>query len=498
MIAAVLAGTPDAVHSDLRALAIRRASIPHEVVAEIRLDLMSPPDLGVFTDPPVPLVATCRRPRDGGRFRGSETDRLDLLRRAAAVSRWVDVEADVLDAWSSPPAAVIASLHDFDATPPDLPATVTRLLGPGIALVKVATRTRALLDLMTLAAAIRQAPGRVIAIGLGAAGAASRILADRAGSAWIYARFTRQGAQPPRELVEAGVPDLDELVDFYRGGSLDRETSAFAVVGDRADESIGPLVFNRVFRDLRISGTYVHLKTPSLAGLREACRLLNVRGLSVTTPFKEAVLSVADRVDPAAQGIGAANTLVLSEGEWVASNTDRDGIAGPVRRALESRGRNPRDLAALVIGAGGMGRAAAAALRALECRVTMTSRGPERLAPSAQLVGAQFVAAEAAVRGSWDVVVNATPAGSLRDPRAEPFDLANAIRPKLIVECNYLPRKTRFLRQAAELGIDAVGGDEVYAAQAAAQLAAFVPRAAGRGDLVTSATSWALGFVGSS
>src|SRR5688572_30237343 len=121
---------------------------------------------------------------------------------------------------------------------------------------------------MTLAAAARQSPGRVVALAIGPPGAASRILADRLGSAWMYVRSS-DGDGPP-ELEEAGVPGLTELLERFRGGRLDPAAPAFAVVGDRADESIGPAVFNRIFRELALPGTYVHLKTPSLAGLREA------------------------------------------------------------------------------------------------------------------------------------------------------------------------------------------------------------------------------------
>ena len=303
MIVAIVSGTPAEVRADLAALAVRRASISDEIAAEVRLDLMDPPDPGVFADSPLPLIATCRRPRDGGRFRGGEGDRLDLLRRAAgAGARWVDVESDVLPSWAAVPrTSVIGSFHDFEATPADLPALVMRILGRGASVVKVATRTRSLLDLLTLSAAVRQAPGLVVAVGIGPSGAASRILADRLGSAWTYARWSARGRPGPPELEDAGIPELGELVDFFRGGRLDRDAPAFAVLGDRADESIGPRVFNRVFRERRIAATYVHLKTPSLAGLREICRLLDIRGLSVTTPFKEAVLAAADRVDDSAQ-----------------------------------------------------------------------------------------------------------------------------------------------------------------------------------------------------
>jgi 3-dehydroquinate dehydratase / shikimate dehydrogenase len=495
MIVAIVAGTPARVRADLAALAARRAAVPGDLAAEVRLDLMDPPDPRVCEGAPLPVVATCRRPRDGGRYRGGEGDRLDLLRRAAeAGARWIDVEADALGSFG--PAGrerVVASLHDFEATPPDLPAIVARLLEAPVALVKVATRTRSLLDLMTLAAAARQSPGRVVALGIGQPGAASRILADRLGSAWMYVRSAEVGGPP--ELEEAGVPGLAELLDRFRGGRLDPAAPAFAVVGDRADESIGPAVFNRIFRDRALPGTYVHLKTPSLAGLREACRQLGIRGVSITTPFKELALAAADRADDLALQCGAANTLVFREGSWLASNTDAAGVAKPLAAALLKAGRPAAGLSALVCGAGGMGRAAAVALRSLGCQVALASRGADRLQRAAEALGVERVAAPGADGRKWDVLVNATPAGSLRDPGGRAIDPGWGGRGGIVIETNYRPLVTPLAREARERGLTVITGAAVFAAQAAAQLRLFAPGGADPGDLVESfedATAWAL------
>jgi 3-dehydroquinate dehydratase / shikimate dehydrogenase len=501
MIVAILAGSPPEVREGLAALAARRVSVPGELAAEVRLDLMDPPDPSVCKDAPLPVVATCRRPHDGGRFRCSEPERLDLLRRAAeAGATWVDVEVDALESWRpAGRARLVASYHDFEATPPDLPSLVNRLLGSDAPMVKVATRVRNLLDVITLAAAAREAPGRVIAVGMGSPGAAQRILADRTGSAWTYARLGTPQDAVVHDLGATGVPELGELVEFHRGGRWDRETPAFAVIGDRADESIGPKVFNRVFREAGVPGTYVHLKAPSLAGLREVCRLLNLRGLSVTTPFKELVLAAADVVDERARAIGAANTLALTDGRWVASNTDRLGIAGPVGAWLAAKGRPAAGLSALVAGAGGMGRAAAAALRGLGCRVALTSRGPDRLRRAADALEVErLTLAEAGVR-KWDVMVNATPAGSVpRDPNGRAIEAAWGAPGGLVVETNYRQGSTPLVRQARARGLDAIGGDAVYVAQATAQMALFAPAIGDAAARIEAATAWALSQTASS
>jgi shikimate dehydrogenase len=241
-----------------------------------------------------------------------------------------------------------------------------------------------------------------------------------------------------------------------------------------------------------VAATYVHLKTPSLAGLREACRLLNVRGVSVTTPFKDAVLAAADRIDDSAAPIGAANTLAWDGAEWVASNTDRAGISTPFRAWLARSGADPAALSALVAGAGGMGRAAALVLRDLGCKVCMTSRGQERLRRASETLAIKRVAASEAVSRTWDVLVNATPAGSARDPAGRALDAARAAPRGLVIETNYRPVDTPLVREARARGLEVITGDEVYAAQAAAQLAIFTPGLADVARAIREAATWAL------
>ena len=207
-----------------------------------------------------------------------------------------------------------------------------------------------------------------------------------------------------------------------------------------------------MFREARHAATYVHLKTPSLAGLREVCRLLNIRGLSVTTPFKEAVLAAADRIDDSAQAIGAANTLAWTEGEWVASNTDwRWASRIPCRAALEAqrRGRSP-GLPRSSPEPAGWAAPPAVALREMGCRVAMTSRGQDRLRRATEALGVERVTAVEAAGRKWDIIVNATPAGSAPAIRTAARSTAAWAAPgAIVVETNYRPLATPLVSRGA-------------------------------------------------
>ena len=85
---------------------------------------------------------------------------------------------------------------------------------------------------------------------------------------------------------------------------------------------------------------------------------LNITGFNVTMPFKTDFLKMADKLVPAVQQINATNLLTRRKGIWTAWNTD---IAGVVNSFMEA-GADPAGNNALVIGAGGAGRAAARGL----------------------------------------------------------------------------------------------------------------------------------------
>src|SRR5271165_4569027 len=66
---------------------------------ELRLDFLSrPPDFKrLLADKPCPMVATVRRPEDGGRWKGTEDQRKTLLRQCVVAGfDWVDIEDDII------------------------------------------------------------------------------------------------------------------------------------------------------------------------------------------------------------------------------------------------------------------------------------------------------------------------------------------------------------------------------------------------------------------
>jgi shikimate dehydrogenase len=176
------------------------------------------------------------------------------------------------------------------------------------------------------------------------------------------------------------------------------------VLGHPVGHSRSPALQNAAFEAAGLDWRYVKLPVPPEL-FDETVRALpgsGYRGANVTIPHKLAALRLADDATPAARAIGAANTLTFAgDGAIAADNTDAGGL-------LDALARPVAGLRALVLGAGGAGRAAVYALRgAGAAEVMLWNRTPERATAAAHELGA------AAVKhpGPADLLVNATSVG---------------------------------------------------------------------------------------
>jgi shikimate dehydrogenase len=208
------------------------------------------------------------------------------------------------------------------------------------------------------------------------------------------------------------------------------------------------------------------------------------RGVNVTIPHKHAALALADAATEAALAIGAANTLTFEDGAILADNTDAPGLLAALGEPVAGR-------RALVLGAGGAGRAAAWALASAGADVAVWNRTPERARELAGELGVRAV--ERAERA--DVVVNCTSVG-LHDPEATfktlPVGADEMGAGSLVVDMVYRAGGTRFLEAARSRGARVVDGLEILVAQGAASFERWTGMEAPRVAMREAATTIAI------
>lgn len=448
----------------------RRDAASDADVVELRLDSVADPDVaGALQGRQRPVVLTCRTPREGGLFRGSEDERRAILRAAVlSDAEYVDLEwASGLDALVRlrQGRGIVWSSHDFSGVPRDLVARIREMAGCGADIVKVAVAVTRLSDVVRLLEVAREmGPARRVLIGMGDVGRVTRICAARFGSEWSYAG---EGVAPG----QVGVASLLREFSFRR---VTAATAIYGLVGLPIGHSVSPAMHNAGFAELGVDAVYVPLPAADVDDLRSFAEAFALEGASVTAPYKEAALALADLRDEIATQVGAANTLTWRDGRVRASNTDVSGFlaslsAGNLGPAAAWNGRR-----AAVLGAGGAARAVIVALQSAGVAVTVYGRDDHRTREAAAGLGAA-VGSRPVPPGSWDLLVNATPVGTYPAAAETPFPEAR-FDGLLVSDLVYNPPDTRLMRDARAAGCPAIGGLEMLVAQAVGQQAQWTGR----------------------
>jgi len=233
----------------------------------------------------------------------------------------------------------------------------------------------------------------------------------------------------------------------------------FGLVGNPVGHSRSPPMHEAAYDELGMDARYVTFE-PDEAALERAldgAAALGVSGLNVTIPFKQRVLELVEPDDLAAR-IGAVNTVDF-DGTPTGHNTDAAGAV----RALDHHGVS-LDGTAVVVGAGGAGRAVAFGLADEGMGVRIGNRTEPRAHELAETVpGATGHGLDALpdLLADADVLVNCTSVGMTDggEPSESTPVPADAIHTDLaVLDAVYSPLETRLLREARAAGATTVDG----------------------------------------
>lgn len=443
---------------------------------ELRLDWMrTRPDVGrLLKDRPTPVVITCRRQQDRGQWSGTEEQRLAVLREAiVAGADYVDLEIDI--AGSVPrfgETKRIISFHDFEATPPDLHQIHAKMTKCDPDVIKIVTMANSQEDNVRMLELVRAADIPTVGFCMGEFGITSRLLCGRFGSPFTYAGFSRDREMAPGQLTFAEVRNL------YRFNNINEDTKIFAVVGDPIAHSMSPLLHNAAFRRTGVDAVYLPMRIPAgaLTTTLTALGPLKISGFSVTIPHKEEAVQLAGEVDAQTDDIGAANTLLRVNAQWHATNTDCHAIERTVLKGLKELPHYTPGLGdkrILILGAGGVARAAVQAMLRNEARVTVTNRGRKRGQQLANEMECGFLQWENRSTEAWDVLINCTSVGMHPKVDDTPFPEHWLREATLVFDTVYNPENTLLLKQARDRGCATVSGVEMFVRQAARQFEIF-------------------------
>ena len=219
------------------------------------------------------------------------------------------------------------------------------------------------------------------------------------------------------------------------------------------------------YRALGLPFTYVPFRVTDLGGAITGMRALGIRGLGVSMPYKQQILPLLDGIDPLAAKIGAVNTVVQEDGRLLGYNTDCVGAVRAIEEIAPVKGAR-----ALVLGAGGAGRAVVHGLADAGAEVVMTNRSLDKAEALAAEVGGRAAGVEEARNaGRYDVVVNATSVGMGEIAAESPVPEEAIPAGLLVMDIVYKPIETALVRAATRRGARVIHGGRMLLHQAARQ-----------------------------
>ncbi len=440
---------------------------------EFRLDYLAQPvaalpKLKHFLDmhPEATVIATCRRAVNGGKFKGSVAAEMDVLVKAANTGfQLVDLEFQSAETLKVQEVAelrnrvgIILSFHDFRATKKleEQFAAMQKYPADFYKIVSTATNLYDNVHMMKFLEA-HSAKHDMVGLCMGEQGIISRVLGVRAGSIFTFAAATKGEETAPGQVTAV------ELRDTYRIEIVDAATQVYGVAGDPIRHSLSPIMMNAAFRRETVNAVYLSLHAKSLKDLLACARDIPIRGISVTMPYKQEIVDALENSDPLTRQIGACNTVVRGQdGKLYGFNTDVAGIVAPLEQ------RMTLDAARiLIVGAGGVARAAAFGLKARGAEVFIVNRTPEKAQSLARAAKVKSIKRADLAKQQFDVIINATPVG-MGNNKLSPLE-EKELNAKYVFDLVYTPAETRLMAMARAKNIQVIPGIEMFVQQGARQ-----------------------------
>ncbi|MDR1929247.1 MAG: shikimate dehydrogenase [Treponema sp.] len=460
-------------------------------VAELRVDFLDPDERFFIRSFPeqagLPVILTIRRTIDGGRFNNGEGSRVTLLSRGLAFAEedrrknfaYVDLEED-LDVPGLEEAArtfgtrIIRSFHDLKGVN-NITERIRSLRRVGDEIVKAAVMPQSLEDVQKVYRAAKEnGDMEKILLCMGPFGYSTRILADYMGSYLSYT--TPRGENMPS--AAPGQMDPRELVELYRFREINARTKIVGIVGFPLKTTYSPLIFNTVFSHEKIDAVYVPFPASRLEHFLSLAEELKAAGVSVTIPYKEAVIPYLGSSSETVKAVGACNTIVFDGTAWNGYNTDTYGFSESLLTFIGRR--HLRGLKITVLGAGGAARAAAAEIYRLKGNCLILNRSAPRareLALPYQFKWGGLDAQGLDIMEKYsDIIVQTTPVGTFPNVDDDPLESYHFKGREMVMDMIYNPEKTAFLRRAEAAGCAVLNGFDMLIRQAKHQFQFFFRR----------------------
>ena len=453
-------------------------------IVELRIDTYEGDPLRLIENARIQIIVTCRPAWEGGQSTASDQTRVKLLESASQSATFIDLELQTfqqLNLSSGSFSRFILSSHDFSGRPDRLTNLVMDLIHAPCDVAKIVWTARTIRDNLEAFEILQSRQKPTIALCMGEAGLISRVLAKKFGAFLTFASLDGAAGTAPGQV------SISEMKQMYRWDAIRPQTKVYGVVGSPIAHSMSPAIHNAAFDQIGFDGVYLPmLVNPGYESFKAfmesflAFEAMDLSGLSVTIPHKENALRYLKEkgaeIEPLAEQIGAVNTIIIRNKTLHGLNSDYAAILDSITAALNISRQGIKNYRVAVIGAGGTGRTAVAALAAQGATVVVYNRTRAKAdALAAEFDGRSGKVVSAAFEKLCDscchIYINTTSIGM--HPHVDESPMASVRADALVFDVVYNPIRTKLLALAEDAGARTISGVEMFVRQAAVQFCAW-------------------------
>lgn len=431
---------------------------------EIRVDHIASPDLKkILSARKKPVIITIMPQHENGKFKGTEKERIALLKKAVALGAdYIDVNMDcpelnaLIKYRGAASTRIIVSYHNFNETPAGLEGIYNKIKSAGADIIKIATFANKLSDNLKIIDLVKKSDRDIIAVCMGPRGEISRILAPLYGSYLTFASLEKGKESAPGQIP------AETLRNIYRINDLKPGFKIYGIIGSPVSTSKGYIIHNFLFNNYKLNNIYLNFLADDLKDFADNFAEI-LSGFSVTMPHKQKIMSFLDKTDPIAAKTGAVNTVVNKDGKLTGYNTDLQGAVKAIRSKTDINNKS-----VTILGAGGAARAIAFGIIEEGGRLTILNRTVEKAEKLALELNCNAGPLSNFEKIKTDILINMTSAGMHPHTEETPVKTDN-VRNMVVFDAIYNPEKTMLLQEAEKNNCRIISGIEMFIQQAAEQ-----------------------------
>jgi 3-dehydroquinate dehydratase/shikimate dehydrogenase len=352
-----------------------------------------------------PLIFSCRREKDGGKWRDEdEANRLILLRQAVLdKATYVEIEVDAAKQIPRYGATKrIVSYTNLIEVPDDLEDIYDDCKSKDPDIIKITVPARTPEETWPIIKMIARGGVPTVAVGIGRNAVLLSLLGRRYKSPWLYAALEKGMEAYP------GIATVRELKESFNVYELTPKTPMLGVSGSRVDQRRMSHVLNRAFGAVDSKIRALPLEVNDMEMFVKIAKATKLEGLIVDPSHQVEAVEVCSTLHQNAKEAGAVDLIADQDGNWLGFNVmaravvngigDRLKELYPTEDAFEKR-------MILVVGAGGLGRSIAAGLKRKGSSVSLADKDNKRAQALCEQIGVRYLPAGQVYSSLPDVMV---------------------------------------------------------------------------------------------